>query len=218
MMNKRLTGAVVLVALAVIFVPMLFDDDGLDTDLVPLIPERPDELFFDDLLPIPEVTEVQPLELAEEERYSLPASEVMEPPVAADELAPPAILPAPDFAAPVDLPEAPAVLPAEPALAPAPAPAPAPIPAAPARSASSAAVGAGWVVQAGSFGQAANAESLRQKLADSGREAFIEPYDVGGKTLYRVRFGPFADRAVAEAELSAVETEFQLKGAVHSFP
>jgi DedD protein len=202
-MNKRLTGAVVLVALAVIFVPMLFDDDGSDTDLVPLIPERPDELFFDDLLPVPEITEVpslEPQELLDEERYSLPASEMMEPPT---------ILPAPELEPPVALPAPPAVLPAEPLAAPAPIPAPTP---------SSAVVGDGWVVQAGSFGQNANAESLRDRLIAGGREAFIEPYDVGEKTLYRVRVGPFADRTVAEAELAAVESEFQLKGAVHSFP
>lgn len=212
MLNKRLTGAVVLVALAVIFVPMLFEDKGKqDTGLIPLIPERPDDLFFDDLLPVDDIAEVPVFSVEEEERYALPAGEVIQPPLASDALQPPAIVPAPELT-PEPVPEitAPAVPDVLPDVLPVTPPARAPAP--------SAVSGAGWVVQAGSFGQNTNAENLRQKLADSGRDAFIEPYEVGERTLYRVRVGPFADRAVAEAELSSIESAFQLKGSVHSFP
>jgi DedD protein len=76
----------------------------------------------------------------------------------------------------------------------------------------------GWVIQAGSFGQSSNADELKKRLIASGRAAFIEPVEVKGKMLYRVRVGPLEKRAEADRQLAIIEKEFQLKGKVVSFP
>ena len=54
---------------------------------------------------------------------------------------------------------------------------------------------AGWVVQAGAFGSQENAIKLRERLAARYPTPWIE--DASG--LKRVKFGPYASRAEAEA-------------------
>lgn len=56
----------------------------------------------------------------------------------------------------------------------------------------------GWAVQVGAFGSAETARKLVQDLGGDGFRAFVSPVNRGGKTLYRVRVGPAADRAGAE--------------------
>jgi rare lipoprotein A len=57
---------------------------------------------------------------------------------------------------------------------------------------------AGYVVQVGAFGSLANAERLRAALEGAGAVQ-VEPTQAGGEALYRVRIGPWDDRADAEA-------------------
>jgi rare lipoprotein A len=65
--------------------------------------------------------------------------------------------------------------------------------------------------QAGSFGSDANAARLRDRLRGLGFvDAFVQPQDLGGRRLYRVRIGPIAD--VGQYDL-LVE---RLRGAGHS--
>ena len=52
-----------------------------------------------------------------------------------------------------------------------------------------------WAVQAGAFADAGNAARLRDRLADSYPGAWLEPFD----GLVRVKLGPYATRAEAEA-------------------
>lgn len=52
-----------------------------------------------------------------------------------------------------------------------------------------------YVIQLGVFSNAANAKDLRAKLSASGTKTYVE--SVGGKT--RVRAGPYASRAAADA-------------------
>lgn len=54
---------------------------------------------------------------------------------------------------------------------------------------------ASWVVQAGSFGNEANARKLRDRLA----ERYPTPYLENFEGLNRVKFGPYASREEAEA-------------------
>ena len=63
----------------------------------------------------------------------------------------------------------------------------------------------GWAVQAGSFANRATAERLAKDLAGSGHNAFVMPVKSGGSTLYRVRIGPFDDRAEANDVLANVK-------------
>jgi DedD protein len=57
----------------------------------------------------------------------------------------------------------------------------------------------GWWVQMGSFSQSANAQQLAQTLSKSGFPTQVSPMRSNGKDLYRVRAGPVVDRAAAEA-------------------
>ena len=63
----------------------------------------------------------------------------------------------------------------------------------------------GLQLQAGAFSNAGDAEALRAKLALLGRSARIEAVQADGRTLHRVRLGPFAteaERAAAQAQLA----------------
>jgi DedD protein len=63
----------------------------------------------------------------------------------------------------------------------------------------------GWAVQAGSFASKATADRLARDLSKSGQNAFVMPVKSGTSTLYRVRVGPFADRAAANDALRGVK-------------
>ncbi len=56
----------------------------------------------------------------------------------------------------------------------------------------------GRQLQAGAFSNAADAEALRARLALLGQSARIESVQAEGRTLHRVRLGPFADEAALE--------------------
>jgi DedD protein len=64
-----------------------------------------------------------------------------------------------------------------------------------------------WAVQVGTFKSEANAQRLVKQLRDQGQSAFLMPVKSGGGTMYRVRIGPMADRASAEAVLRAVKSQ-----------
>ena len=66
----------------------------------------------------------------------------------------------------------------------------------------------GWAVQLGSFADGARAQRLADKLETAGHTAYLVPLRrADGKTLQRVRIGPYAQRAAAEAALKQVSGE-----------
>jgi cell division septation protein DedD len=62
----------------------------------------------------------------------------------------------------------------------------------------------GWFVQIGSFESQSNARNVLQKLYGLGLPAVIQTVPVGGKLWYRVRVGPYAAQAEADAGLARV--------------
>jgi len=62
------------------------------------------------------------------------------------------------------------------------------------------ATGSGYLLQVGAFPSAADAESLKARLALQGFVANVQAVDVGGQTFHRVRLGPF--RSASELEAS----------------
>ena len=64
--------------------------------------------------------------------------------------------------------------------------------------------GQAGLLQAGAFSSAADAEAMRARLALLGRVARIETVQVDGRTLHRVRLGPFADAAERQAAQQAL--------------
>lgn len=75
-----------------------------------------------------------------------------------------------------------------------------------------------WFVQVGSFSQESNAVELRDRLRNAGYAAFVESSTVEGKTTHRVRIGPEMDRSRAESKRDEIRSEFDLKGIVISEP
>jgi cell division septation protein DedD len=116
-------------------------------------------------------------------------------------------------AKPAPKPEAPKPEP-KPESKPAPATAakPVDVPAAPAASS------VGFAVQLGAFGQAAEANALRDKVRAAGFSAFVEQVRTDKGTLNRVRVGPVANRAEAENLKAQVASKVGVAGMVRPHP
>lgn len=67
----------------------------------------------------------------------------------------------------------------------------------------------GFVVQVFSSGDQTQATRVRDKLQTSGYSAFLSPVEVNTQTMYRVRVGPYADRAEAETAAARVKRDFK---------
>ena len=61
-----------------------------------------------------------------------------------------------------------------------------------------------WVVQAGSYASLRNALAVEHKLVKHGFHAYVSRYHKNGRTYYRVRVGPYADRVAAERVVNEV--------------
>ncbi|QSP93756.1 SPOR domain-containing protein [Marinobacter salinisoli] len=216
-LKQRIVGALVLVSLAVIFVPMIFDEPHSErTSNSIQIPEEP---------PFPEVV------IPEDQAAGAPidnapqaTGDVSESPAEPGQSAPDYRIvedePAPFEGVPqVD--ETPAAN-SEPAPDPAPAtPGPKPEVAANQPSAGESSntvpnpVAEGdWVVQLGSFGNADNARRLRDQVREKGYGSHLEAIKRGDATLTRVFSGPFPDRPSAEAAKRVLDEAFSLNSLV----
>ena len=203
--KRRLVGAAVLVALAVIFVPMLVEEKDSGKLGEPIvIPEKPDfdaayqkpaapkEEDMTPPLPIPE----PPGGLAPDEQAAIDAraqEPVQEEPVA---VAKPAAVPKPAAA------QKPASTQASAAAGPKPVPAGT----------------ASWVIQVASLGSPEAARKLQDELRGKGYAAFVEQANVSGKRYYRVRVGPEVDRGRADRMAAKLQGVTGNKPLVQSHP
>ncbi len=76
----------------------------------------------------------------------------------------------------------------------------------------------GWIVQVGTFTNTDNAARLRDKLKSQGHKAYTEPATVAGKKALRLRVGPFHDREQALKAQAQIRKQTGLKGAVQEYP
>lgn len=212
--KQRMVGALVLVALAVIFLPMLFsrqDEQRQVTVEAPTAPQAPS---------MPTV-QVEPVVVPEPQ--ALPQEPVpSDDEIAQQEVAPstpiaPAAPSAPVAPAPVAKPVAPAPVPA---LAAKPATAPSqPISAAPGKPDTTQSrvdangLSVSWSVQLASLSSRASAESLQKDLRSQGYNAYIRTAD--GKN--RVFVGPLIERAEADRLRDLLGRQKNLKGFVVRF-
>ena len=178
-LRQRLVGALVLVALAAILLPIILDgagrrDQEADSPVIP--PEPP----FTHAIELPAV----------ESSSSGPAS-IHEAPARREAVAVPLLEPLPK--APVASPESPDTsIPRPAALA--------------------------WVVQIGSFSEAANAVAESERLRAAGYSSFVEPYTVEGRDFFRVKIGPESRRQDAEALAARLAEQEKIKGIVVTHP
>ncbi|MGE7960330.1 SPOR domain-containing protein [Pseudomonas sp. NPDC089530] len=207
--KQRMVGALVLVALAVIFLPMLFSREDEQRHVVVEAPAVPQT---------PAVTQVQVEPVVVPEPQVLPQEPASSDEVVAQQAAPSApIAPSAPVAPPVvaSKPVAP-----PPAPAPAPKPAPAqPIAAAPAKPDTTTSrvdangLSVSWSVQLASLSSRESAESLQKTLRSQGYNAYIRSAD--GKN--RVFVGPLIERAEAERLRDLLGRQQNLKGFVVRF-
>jgi DedD protein len=209
-LKERLVGAAVLVAIAVWLIPWVLDgpEDGAETQASSLQLPSAEE-------PMPMRTQTLKLGDAPEESASAQSApaEVSSPSRDASAAAPePARDAAASRATAAAEPQAETTLAAATGATERPPPATAdtapvkqePAPAAAAKPEQSKAVG-DWTVQLGSFSDEANAKRLAQRAGTFGYKAEVSSVRNSGKTLYRVRVGPQATRAAADAAASALK-------------
>jgi DedD protein len=201
-LKQRLVGTLVLGCLAIIFIPLILDGEGLTPAAIETtIPPAPDLSYQN--LPQPERPLIEADSLAADTAI---AGDDIEGALDSEPDGEAADAPEPE-------PETAALPPAEPAPEPdtaaATADIPVPVPADRVESGANVAdttpqrgadgLPAGWTVRLGVFGNLANADKLRACLIASGFQAYSRQQQGDTGTLTRVFVGPVATRAEATA-------------------
>lgn len=212
--KQRMVGALVLVALAVIFLPMLFSRQDEQRQVAVEAPAAPQPSAM---------PQVQMDPVAVPEPQALPQEPVPTDEEVAEEVVPAAPAAAPAAPAPtIPAPTIPAQI-ARPATPP-PVAKPIPAPAQPITSATSKpdttqsrvdanGLSVSWSVQLASLSSRASAESLQKNLRSQGYNAYIRSAD--GKN--RVFVGPLIERAEADRLRDLLSRQQNLKGFVVRF-
>lgn len=196
-LKQRLIGAAVIIALAVIFVPMILDGSGrkesvtLNMEVLPeptftFESELPDPKQLDELPPIEQSNEAETPEEQTTDNSSGQPSDQDQPPQEDS-------TPAADNPAEKQVANAAQVVEAtenhietNPALS-------------------------AWAVQVAAFGEKGKAIALQEKLLASNISAFTEQFGKGNKIVYRVKVGPELKRENAEKLRDKIEKEHGLK-------
>ncbi len=198
-LKQRIIGALVLISLAVIFVPMIFDEPHSERQSTPItIPEEP---------PFPEVDmpaqpQAAPSMNTESETPAMGFRVVEEP---AQPAAVPESEPTPALVTSQGAEEPEPQQPARVALR---------EPEQPKEFAKT--LEGAWIVQLGSFGNADNARRLRDKVIDLDYGAHLQQVSSGETELTRVFSGPFVSKAEAEKAKAVLDKEFKLNSLVTS--
>lgn len=232
LLKQRLVGAIVLISLAVIFLPMLFTGTG-----------KKEDQKFESSMPAEPAYEIKspqisvPLSIPSKSLEKVPLSEppAQDRQVHVPESAAAAI---PKTSEPLQKPSA-NTKPSKPEDKPKPLataspadtkaasdkttgkpPSPEVVTTRPSTPAADMEPGAvtGWVVQVGSFSSKSNAEKLRNKLRKMGMASFVITGVSNNKKVYRVRVGPEIDRAEAENIQTKIKEKTKLSGLVMKYP
>lgn len=76
----------------------------------------------------------------------------------------------------------------------------------------------GWAVQLGAFSTKADANKLRDRLRNGGIASFVDFIKSDGKTLWRVRAGPYAARSDAENARATIKQKYRVNGIIVTQP
>lgn len=206
--KQRMVGALVLVALAVIFLPMLFSREdeqrhvAVDAPPVPQASAMPQVQVEPVVVPEPKALPQEPVPVEEPVVQQVAPSMPIAPSA-------PAVAPAP-------------VVASKPVPKPAPAPVPAPAPAQPIAAAKpdtsqsridANGLSVSWSVQLASLSSRESAENLQKTLRSQGYNAYIRSAE--GKN--RVFVGPLIERAEADRLRDLLGRQHNLKGFVVRF-
>ena len=198
-LRYRLVGAIVLIFVAVLILPWVFDGAGYESmqGLEQPVPERPEFV-------IPQTPSAPvPAPMGQRAEQDRDEGEVR--------MAEPVPVPAPDTQRPAEAAPAAPAAPARSAGQEAPRPrtpaATEPVP-----------DGVGWAVQTGSFGREENAREQAQRLRAEGFPAFVERASADGRGVWRVKVGPRAQRDEALRLRDEVQRRMDISGIVIAHP
>lgn len=177
-LQERVIGAVVLVAVAVLIVPVFLDGTADDVEIISENVSLPGQN--------PEQPATQKVVLNRDRTEPVPVNSPAPAQARTVEAEPEQVVEAPPAASPTVSPTA------SPTASPAAIPQPVTPPAV------TSATGM-WAVQLGSFSQQENANRLAASLRDQGYAAFLSQSETAAGVLHRVRVGPQKDRGGAEA-------------------
>lgn len=217
-LKQRIIGALVLISLAVIFVPMVFDEPHSGRTSTSInIPEEP---------PFPEV-EAPASDAAspppyQKDRPATASSGAQDYRILEDEVS--AGKPVPDnrvdkvseIAKPVEAQPTPSASAPEKPVSTVKVEAPAEVEAEEVSAEFTRSLEGAWVVQLGSFGNGDNARRLRDKVREKGYNSHLQEVVRGENTLTRVFSGPFAEKSEAESAKRALDKAFSLNSLVTS--
>lgn len=184
--RRRLIGAVALGLIAIVVLPMVFDSE----------PKRANKTGQEISVQIPPRDGVPPLPapVPPPAARAIPGKTTADTPV---KIAPPPVsVVLPDTPPPTAAPPAVAVTPTASKAAPVPVVPPA---------VAAAKIKSGFVVQVGAFRDADNVKQLVEQMKAAGLPVFTDAIAVVGGNVTRVRVGPFADRAGADAARARVK-------------
>ena len=194
MLKQRLIGAIVIIALAVIFIPMILE--GPDDELSPRTQDMP---------PPPTIDFQTEVELPVPEEPTEPAGSLADTTTEQEVSA----IPEP----PMSQPEAVTMQGRSTRQASRTRRRQTSLARIPSRTATSITQG-GWILQVGSFSQQANALSLRDRLKKSGYQVSVKDVKGAGGTIHRVLIGPVSDRPAAEKLRNKLASEQKLTAMV----
>ncbi|HEH9587868.1 TPA: SPOR domain-containing protein [Pseudomonas aeruginosa] len=203
-LKQRIVGALVLIALAVIFLPMLFTREDESRQVVVEAPPRPQA-------PAMPSVEVQPTEVPElqpgeediapeivEEGYPAAAGQPSQPIGGLPATPPPAQTQAPSASPPPSQPQPPAAPPSPPPVE---------------KRLDANNLPQSWSVQLASLSNRARAEELQKTLRSQGYNAYIRSFD----GMNRVFVGPVIQRAEADRLRDQLSKQQKLNGFVVRF-
>ncbi|HGY4614620.1 TPA: cell division protein DedD [Proteus mirabilis] len=205
--QNRLVGAVVLVAVGVIFLSTLFDGDKKYNEdqfaSIPLVPKPGDEQDIESIAPIEQTTTPStPSEGASEAMISEAVTGVEQPQVSTPEVSEPQVAPSTPVVEPPKVVNPPVEPPTTPP---------------PAVSETTAPKGEAWVVQLGALKNAAKVEEIIAKMHLSGYPVYTVPArPVSGKVT-RIYIGPNASKAELQAMLPRLKELTGLQGEVRAY-
>lgn len=204
-LKQRLIGAIVLVALAVLFLPSLFSTNSRQrVDLTSQIPSEPLDIPAPLQIERPVrpqgIPQAPPLE--EYYQHEVEGEVTVSPPENVEVATKPAGSVSNSTTA------TPTVPISEP---------PAPTPPIASASQGGASVPAAWSIQVGSFQSEERAQALTQKLLDENYKAYMRRSNVGAESRYRVFVGPKINRDDALREKAKLEKALKIEALLVTF-
>lgn len=189
----RIVGAIILVSLVVIFVPLVLNEREPPAELISIGESPPRGAITETRVVVSPVTGVASKTKVETETTPIPTT----PPPVADaaskhEIKPLTPVPEPQTASTPEKSTKDSTPPDK--------------------------ITKGWVVQVGTFTNTENAIRLRDKLKNHGHTVQTETVTLAGGKALRLRVGPFHDKDQAAKILAQIRKETGVKGVIKSYP